>query len=97
MAGDAVKTKAAKITDNAAGQGEGIARGTDQRNGRSARSDLPVPIYGNGGNIQTNLKEFTEQLVLILRNNSGVELVDAFNCVRLGEYFTCKGERYRED
>jgi hypothetical protein len=43
--------------------------------------------YGKGENIQTNLKEFTEQLALIAG--------DAFNCVRLGEYFTYEDEPYR--
>jgi len=47
--------------------------------------------YGKGKNIQTNLKEFTEQLAFI----AGVEFGDAFNCVRLGEYFTYEGEPYR--
>ncbi len=48
-------------------------------------------IYGKGENIQTNLKEFTEQIAFI----AGVEFGDAFNCVRLGEYFTYEGEPYR--
>ncbi len=47
--------------------------------------------YGKGENIQTNLKEFTEQLALI----AGVEFGGAFNCVRLEEYFTYEGEPYR--
>ncbi len=45
-----------KGPDNATGEGEGRAQGTDQRKGRSARSDLPILIYGKGENIQTNLK-----------------------------------------
>ncbi len=80
-----------KGADNAAGRGEGRARGTDQKKGRSARSDLPILIYGKGENIQTNLKEFTEQLAFV----AGVEFGDAFNCVRLGEYFTYASEPYR--
>ncbi len=80
-----------KGADNATGRGEGRARGTDQKKGRSARSDLPILIYGKGENTQTNLKEFTEQLAFI----AGVEFGDAFNCLRLGEYFTYEGEPYR--
>jgi hypothetical protein len=56
-----------KGADNATGRGEGRARGTDQKKGRSARSDLPILIYGKGENIQTNLKVFTEQLAFVAR------------------------------
>jgi hypothetical protein len=80
-----------KGADNAAGRGEGKARGTDQKKGRSARSDLPILIYGKGENIKTNLVEFTEQLAFV----AGVEFGDAFNCVRVGEYFTYAIEPYR--
>ncbi len=80
-----------KGADNATGRGEGRARGTDQRKGRSARSDLPILIYGKGENIKTNLVEFTEQLTII----AGIEFGDAFNCVQLGEYFTYATEPYR--
>ena len=80
-----------KGTDNAAGRGEGRARGLDQKKGRSARSDLPILIYGKGENIKTNLVEFTEQLTII----AGIEFGDAFNCVRLEEYFTYAMEPYR--
>ncbi len=73
-----------KGADNATGRGEGRARGPDQKKGRSARSDLPILIYGKGENIQTNLVEFTEQLAFV----AGIEFRDTFNCVRLGEYFT---------
>jgi hypothetical protein len=51
-----------KGADNASGRGEGRARGTDQKKGRSSRSDPPILIYGNRENIQTNLKELREQL-----------------------------------
>jgi hypothetical protein len=37
------------------------------------------------------LKEFTEQLAFV----AGVKFGDAFNCVRLGEYFTYASEPYR--
>ncbi len=40
-----------KGADNASGRGEGRARCTDQKKGRSARSDLPILIYGKGENI----------------------------------------------
>ncbi len=62
------------------------------RKGRSARFNLPILIHGKGGNIQTNLKEFTEQLAFV----AGVEFGDAFNCVRLGEYFTYESGPYRD-
>ena len=55
-----------KGADNAAGRGEGRARGTDQKKGRSARSNLPILIYGKGENIKTNLVEFPEQLTIIV-------------------------------
>ncbi len=77
---------------NATGRGGGRARGIDQKKDRSARSNLPILIYGKGENIQTNLKEFTEQLAFV----AGVEFGDAFNCVRLGEYFAYEGEPYRD-
>jgi hypothetical protein len=81
-----------KGADKATGRGEGRARDTNQKKGRSARPDLPILIYGKGENIQTNLKEFTEQLAFV----AGVEFGDAFNCVQLGEYFTYEGEPYRD-
>jgi hypothetical protein len=80
-----------KGTDNATGRGEGRARGTDQRKGRFARSDLPILIHGKRENIQTNLKKFTERFAFV----AGVKFGDAFNCVQLGEYFTYEGEPYR--
>ncbi len=83
--------KPLKGADNAVGRGEGRARGTDQKKGRSARSDLPILIYGKWENIKTNHFEFTEQLPII----AGVEFGNAFNCVQLGEYFTYVGEPYR--
>jgi hypothetical protein len=80
-----------KGADNAAGRGEGRARGTDHRKGRSARSDLPILIYEKVENIKTNLVEFTEQLTII----AGIEFGDTFNCVRLGEFFPNVTEPYR--
>jgi hypothetical protein len=79
-----------KGADNAAGRGDGRARGLDQKKGRSARSDLPILIYRKGENIKTNLVEFMEQLTII----AGIEFGDVFNCVRLGEYFTYATEPY---
>ncbi len=80
-----------KGADNATGRGEARARGTNQKKGRSARSDIPILIYDKGENIKTNLLEFTEQLAFV----AGVEFGNAFNCVRLGEYFTYASEPYR--
>jgi hypothetical protein len=72
-------------------EGEVRARDTDQKKGRSARSDLPMRIYGKWENIKTNLVEFTEQLTII----AGIEFGDAFNCVGLGEFFPYATEPYR--
>ncbi len=61
---------------NARGGGKGGKphhKGADNATGRSARSDLPILIYGKGENIQTKLKEFTEQLAFV----AGVEFGDA--------------------
>ncbi len=71
---------------------KGRARGTDQRKDRQARSNPHILKYGKGESIQTNLKEFTEQLAFVL----GVEPEDAFNCVRLDEYFTYEGDPYQD-
>ncbi len=71
-----------KSADNAlstlaAGRGEERAWGAYQKKSRSARSDLPILIYSKEENIQTNLKEFTEQLAFV----AGVEFGDAFTLV----------------
>ncbi len=61
------------------------------------RVDRQDPIFPyswrrKGENIQTNLKEFTEQLAFA----SGFEFGNGFNYVRLGEYFTYEDKPYRD-
>ncbi len=60
--------------DDAAGQGEGRARGSDQKKGQPARSALPILIHVKGEKIQTNPTAFMEELAIV----AGIKF-----CVRL--------------
>ncbi len=51
----------------------------------------PYLFMEKGESIKTNLVEFMEQLTII----AGVEFGNAFNCLRLGDYFTYAVEPHR--
>ncbi len=71
-----------------------VQRAAEAKAANHTTKALITPLVEGKGEpeIKTNLVEFTVQLTII----AGIEFGDAFNCVRLREFFTYASEPYRQ-